>query len=351
MRRAFPRAALALLLCACQGAAPAPPRPQPPSPAPPLGASSRAAAGDPAAQAPAEERAAAPPAAGAGQEGPAEASAPAEPAAEGAAAPAPVGWVAGQPLTAEDLLVEWHRVAGREVWLVVDKLVATRLAYAEAARLGLRLEPEEVERRVEAERARVAAEVERTSPGTPLEEFVERELEEPFERWLEIVRLGTIRQMIAERAARSWTLQSENRALRVIVVQERELALELLERARSGEDFAALAREHSVDDSRQRDGHVPYVVRQEHSPLARLAFTTAPGELGGPVAIEPSGHFVLLSVLEHREPLPGDWPEIGAAVEASLAAEPLSEAEFLHWKLAMERRYPIDVAPLEDLLD
>ncbi len=343
---------LGLCLAACQGEPPSPERAfRPPTPAPPLGGASSAPSASPADAVSSGSG---------GTQGTAAATeaAPAvpatepvsEPAVAGAGASRPLGWIAGQPLSAEELVREWHRIAGREVWLVLDKLVATRLAYAEAERLELRLAPEAVELRVDAELARAREEVAKKHPDLGFEEFIEREFEEPLEHSVELMRVGAIRQMLAERVARTWTLENENRSLRVIVVDEAELAATLLERARNGEDFAALAREFSLDDTAEHGGFVPYVVRQEHSPLARLAFTTAPGELGGPLAIEPSGHLVIVRVEEHREPLLGDWRTVAAAVEASLARDPLSDSEFLHWKLAMERRYPIDVGPLEALL-
>ena len=41
---------------------------------------------------------------------------------------------------------------------------------------------------------------------------------------------------------------------------------------------------------------------------------------------------------------------VAAAVEASLEEAPVADAEFVHWKLAMERTYPIELAPLAELL-
>lgn len=361
-----------LLLVACLSEAPARERAiRPPTPAPPLSGAPPATSSPEAADAGAQAAPAATEAASAASDSlaspgsvptrqdaaPAEEPEPAPASAprtsedgEDPGASAPLGWVAGQPLSAEDLVVEWHRIAGREVWLVLEKLVATRLAYAEAARLGLRLAPEAVELRVDGELARVKQEVAEKAPGLDFEQFVEREFSEPLERYVELLRVGTIRQMLAERVARSWTLENESRSLHVIVVEEAELAAALLERAKNGEDFVALAREFSVDDSKERGGWVPYVVRQETSPLARLAFTTAPGELGGPLEIEASGHHVIVRVGAARAPLEGDWAQVGPEVEESLARDPLSDSEFLHWKLAMERRYPIDVGPLEALL-
>ena len=42
----------------------------------------------------------------------------------------------------------------------------------------------------------------------------------------------------------------------------------------AGADFAQLARERSTDDTAAADGLVPFLVRQERSPLARVAFST-----------------------------------------------------------------------------
>ncbi len=262
---------------------------------------------------------------------------------------AAIGEVAGIPLYAEDVLAEWHQVAPREVWLLVDKLVATQLAFAEADRVGLRLAPERVEARLAASRDRLQAEAERAAPGVELEEFIRRELGQDPEHYLEGLRVGTIRQMVAERVVRTWTLQSEHAVLHVIVLPDEASATATLDELRAGADFEALARERSLDDSREVGGRVPFLVRQERSPLASLAFRTPPGALGGP--LEVSGRFVILRVDELREPLPGRWDELRAPVEASLEATPLTDSEFLHWKVAMERRYPVDLRPLVRLLD
>ena len=83
-------------------------------------------------------------------------------------------------------------------------------------------------------------------------------------------------------------------------------------------------------------------------PRPRLAFQTPPGELGGP--LPTADHVFLIRVEEKRAPLEGDWPAVREAVGASLAEHPVLDSEFLHWKLAMEKRYPIDMRPLIDLL-
>ena len=272
----------------------------------------------------------------------------AEEAAEPEDRAQPLGSVAGVPLSAEELLLEWHQVAGREVWLVVDKLVATRLAFAEAGRLGLRLEPEAVELRVAEERRALEAEVASQRGNPSVEDFVRAELGVEPKVYFERVRSATIRQMLAERTVRAWTLGNQSADLRLIVVPPGE-ALERAQAALAeGRDFAEVAREYSIDDSARDGGRVPYVVRQETAPLARLAFSTPEGEVGGP--IESGDHVFLIRVEELRQPLEGNWDAVGPAVEASLAEVAVADAEFVYWKLAMEKRYPIDLEPLLDLL-
>jgi hypothetical protein len=260
----------------------------------------------------------------------------------------PLGWIAGQPLQAEEFLVEWGDAASRELWLVLDKLVASRLALAEAGRLSIRLAPEAVEGRFTAERGRLEKELARDKKERTLEEFIEKELGFEPKRYLERVRQATIRQMLAERAVRAASLASESVALRLIVVPDDEAAEKVRAALASGKAFADVARELSLDDSKKNGGLVPFVVKEERSPLARLAFQTAVGEVAGPAPV--ADHQFWIRVEERRTPLEGDWPVIEKAVEDSLVQNPVGDAEFVHWKVLTERRYPIDFGPLWSLI-
>ena len=122
-----------------------------------------------------------------------------------------------------------------------------------------------------------------------------------------------------------------------------------MERLAQGEDFSALAREYSVDESAVNEGLVPYLVRQEHSPLARVVFDAAIGEVVGPVPA--AGHHFLCRVEQRRPAISGAWTSLRGPVEDSLRTAPVEESEFLHWKLEMERRYAVDLAPLLERLE
>lgn len=260
----------------------------------------------------------------------------------------PLGWVAGKPLEAEELLLEWGDAASREMWLMIDKLVASRLALSEAERLGIRLAPEEVERRFAAEREKLVKEVARSGKKLELEQFIERELGFEPARYLERVRRATIRQMLAERAVRAGSLASDSVALRLIVVANDEQKQAVEAALAGGRDFGEVARELSIDDSKKGGGLVPFVVQDPRSNLARLAFQTGVGEVAGPLPV--ADHHFWIRVEERRAPKEGDWATIAAAVEESLARWPVDSPEFVHWKLTMEGRYPIDLGPLWSLV-
>lgn len=274
---------------------------------------------------------------------PALADAPPEPLAAGVH----VGRVAGSPLSATDLLVAWHESAPREPWLVVDRIVATRLALLEAARLGLRLDPPRIAAAVAQERARQTAELERAAGGAALDDFLRAELGlQPGAYWAALER-RTLERLAIERVVRAWTLSAPTRAVRLLALPEGGDIEAVQRRLAAGEDFVALVRELSVDDSRAADGLVPFLVEDARSALARIALLTEVGSVGGP--LRTAGREVLLRVEELRAPLAGSWAEVGAAVEASLAEHPLGDAEFVPWKLAMRRNHPVDLEPLEKL--
>jgi len=285
-------------------------------------------------------------------EGPANAASIPAPIASGPGAQV-LGTIAGLPLTVEELLDEWHGAAGPEVLLVLDKLVATHLAYAEASRLGIELDPALVEKACAEHRSLLEQEVGGLSAGTQggqdaVDAFLRRELGVDPARHGERIRRGTIRQMLAERCVRAWTLGAQNATVRVIAVEGEDALQSVTEALSRGESFATVAMAHSVDPSKEEGGRVPFLRRQEGSALSQLAFSLPIEGVGGPLDL--AGHKVLIQATARREPLEGGWSIIGPEVERSLGEDPVAESEFIAWKLAMERRYPVDLRAVLELI-
>lgn len=258
-----------------------------------------------------------------------------------------LGWSAGQSLSVEELLLEWHATDPNSLWLVLEKLVTARLASAEAARMSLSLSPESLALRFEEEQGRL--ELLLRQERLSLSDYAREEYGQSIEVFMQSLRGAVARQMLIERVTRAWVLSNPWLRLRMIVVQGPEAMASLRSRLAAGEDFASLAGELSQDGSASQGGLVPFLVREEESPLSRRAFSQDLGVIGEPFLHK--GLQVLVRVDEKHSAAPrDDWNSLEAAVEASLGEYPLSDTEFAHWKLNMEQRYPIDVRPLLDLL-
>lgn len=260
--------------------------------------------------------------------------------------PAPVlGRIAGEPLTSRHLLERLLHRESRLVFDTVDRLISARLALAEAGRLGIRLEAARVDEALAAARGALERAVGRT--GVELDRWLVEELGLEPGAYLARLRDEVVEELMAERAIRAWSLAAERRELSVILVETEATARTLMDRAAAGEAFPALAREASLDASAPEGGRIPPVVRNELSPLARLAFRTRPGAVAGPV--EELGGWLLLRVDAAPDPLVGPWEQVREAVEADLAARPVQDPEYWQWRAAMERRYRVDLAPLLEL--
>ncbi len=87
--------------------------------------------------------------------------------------------------------------------------------------------------------------------------------------------------------------------LRVVTVDEEEVALELLEQIRAGADMAALAVERSVDPYSGKGGIVEGVARRDlAAEVGALASTLEPGGLGGPVSTDLGYSVIRLEAVE-----------------------------------------------------
>mgnify|MGYP002777805781 CR=1 FL=1 len=228
--------------------------------------------------------------------------------------------------------------------------IGAELANLEAGRLGLQIDPGLLERRA----AEVLGEFARKNvpEGESLDRFLSERLGfEPL-RFKNRLRQDSLRELITERVVRAHSLCSEHVDIRVLVADQATIE-KAQQRLAAGEDFLALIPELSRDPSARDGGRVAYLVRDDRAPLARLAFKTPVGQIGGPLRLpgDPEGAPTLLLRVDARpEPLDGNWRAIGPAVEAALADVPVSEEEYIAWQVAMERRYVLELEPFYALL-
>jgi len=280
-----------------------------------------------------------------------EAAAPGSPrdgtAETGAAGPRVlVARVAGDPIGVEELIQQLLRKEGVRLRDELEELIVARLVRVEAERLGLSADERQVDRNTEAAITELEAEVRQDDPQITFDRFVRGQLGlDPIE-FRRRIRLGRELDWLATRCVRTWLFSNERAEVRVIVVESREAADQVGADLAAGKDFAEIARAVSVHESSEQGGAMPPVVRSDAA-LARLAFSTPVGQVGGPVFEQ--GSYLFLRVDGRAQPVSGSWAEVGAAVEASLEERTIEDPEYWQWKAAMQDRYEVDMQPFLDL--
>jgi hypothetical protein len=259
-----------------------------------------------------------------------------------------VAYAGARAIAVGDLLELWLQRDSQSLWAQLNLLLASELARLEAERLGFDLTPAEVERRFARNLAGIEAQWRRVYPELSFERVLRDVLEVDPGRYRQRLRDETVRELVTERVVRAHTLGLRRARVRLIAVETRAEAVALRARIEAGEDFAALAREHSLDPSRESGGRLPWLPDAAASPLAQAAFGVGPGEVAGPLNL--GGRELLLGVEEHLEPDPAQGDELLERVRLSLAGEPVSEGEFVAWQVAVQERHPVDLGPLYRLL-
>ena len=231
-------------------------------------------------------------------------------------------------------------------------LVFSRIALFESDRIGVRVSPEQVDLVVQRTLGAVSERLKKSAPGLTLDQFVQRVLELDRQSYDRKVRTDAVLQLLTERCVRAWFLETPRRDLDLIEFAD-ESALTAGQTAlEAGTAFEEVARLHGLPEDAEAGGLHMTLARNEESDLARTAFATPIGEVGGPIARE--GHHLLLRPLREHEPVEGAWSEIGPRVEQSLADDPLDSQpmtkEYEQWRTAMTRRYPLDLAPFIELV-
>ncbi|MCA9000463.1 MAG: peptidylprolyl isomerase [Planctomycetes bacterium] len=254
-----------------------------------------------------------------------------------------IATVAGQKLTAQDLLSSWMFRDSAGVRALVDRLVLDALVRAEASRLGMSLPADLLKQEWDALLEDFRAEVEKSQPGIDPDEFIQRRLGLDPDRYRQRMEARRAMDLLAERCVRAFTLESESAVTLMIVVPSRIEADRVEAGLAMGRDFGELARELSQDPSGEFGGQIPPIVRSQAA-ISRLAFATPIGQVGGPLVEE--GRHIYLMVQSVNPGQPGPWSELGPLVESSLESQPIEDLEFLQWQAMVSARYEVDTTPL-----
>ncbi|MEZ5978136.1 MAG: peptidylprolyl isomerase [Planctomycetota bacterium] len=253
--------------------------------------------------------------------------------------------VGGREVTVSELLSSIRQRDAQLLGFHLNLLVGERLAEIEAQRIGLEIAQQDVDDRARTHEAAFVAQLQ----GSSLDTVLRDELGVDPAAFRTRLARDARRELLTERVVRTFTLAQETARVRILVAPD-DVLDRVRERFAAGEDFGALASELSRDPTGRDGGLVPYVVRSERSRLARLAFRTDVGTLGGPIDVGEDGLKLLLLVEAVRQPVLGDWSTVRGAVESSLADHEVTEEEYLQWQLVAERAVPVDLSPISQLI-
>jgi peptidyl-prolyl cis-trans isomerase C len=199
----------------------------------------------------------------------------------------------------------------------LDQRIASLLLEAEAKNRGIAATPEEIEQRLSQARSSFENDeaFQRSLQNQGLSEDGARaELAQEIARYKYIETVIVPEIQISEEAVRRFydqnlesMRQPERVKMRHILIQvpagaseedralARRRAEEVLARAKAGEDFAALAREHSDDGTREQGGELPWIQRGQTLPaFEQAAFALESGGLSD-VVETPLGFHILQS--------------------------------------------------------
>ena len=137
---------------------------------------------------------------------------------------------------------------------------------------------------------------------------------------------GNMRDKLGESAVNDASVQAwyeENKArfdkpevhARMILVPSESQAKDLIDRVKKGEPFGALAKAHSIDRSKSKDGDLGWFKEQEIPEVGDDAFAAKKGDLLGP--IEGRLGFYVLEVLDKRDATPIE--DVRKEAEAQIA--------------------------------
>jgi peptidyl-prolyl cis-trans isomerase D len=128
----------------------------------------------------------------------------------------------------------------------------------------------------------------------------------------------------------------------------KEEALAILKKAKEGEDFATLAREHSQGPTASKGGDLGYFSRgQMVKPFEEIAFSLNKGEIGGPVKTQFGWH--LVKVEDRKAAIVKTLPEVRDQIEASIKQDMAREMANERMLTLMDQMpYDIDLSTYAD---
>jgi peptidyl-prolyl cis-trans isomerase SurA len=240
---------------------------------------------------------------------------------------------------------------------VLDRMIDEELQRRAAAQLNISVSAEEVDRALTRHAQGNGITEERLLAEAARAGISERQYREQFRRQLleyklmEMRLAGRVRvseddmraayQRLAVAERRKLTFRAAQIVLRGSDAEQRALGEDIARQARSGTDFAELARRHSTDPGARSGGLLPTVrPGQLAEQLDRVALSLLPGEVSSPIRV--GDQIVILKLLERGASSLPSYEEARAELRQRVYAEKLDTAK-RHWLKSLRQRTHVEV--------
>ena len=253
-----------------------------------------------------------------------------------------VGWIDGSPVTYGDVARYALTKDPESFTLHLEGLVVERVTRDEARRAGVTVPRAALARATERRMREWDAAVRSSSRAQTGREvdpalWLERTAGLSLAQWRDWVRRHTETELLQDRLLRYEALTSSTVEVRLLVTEDPDAAGALAERARKGEDFAALAREHSVHATAGEGGRVTFRLLPDdvNDAAVRTAlFEASPGEVVGPFAVRagPETFHQVYRVESAGSPRTGSYAELSRDVARDLETRPVDVGEYERWR-------------------
>jgi parvulin-like peptidyl-prolyl isomerase len=275
----------------------------------------------------------------------------------GASQDAPPVAVASRPATSNPVLLEaggecftaadafeavlfHYRDAGIEI---LRKLAGDAIVRAEAARLGVEVDAEDVEPMVRESVESLKKRVDTEFGGVlTFDQFLETEMFTTSGEYEQLARKFATQSRLASLTVRFDQIINERVSVRHMIVRDHKTADACIQKLRDGADFAALARAESMATTKNDGGRLPPFDRELEHPIVALAFDTPPNSVGGPIEEKRSNGTVyhIFRVIERIPARNVTFADARADVRKSLAESPITRFEFEAFMRKAGKRYP-----------
>lgn len=254
--------------------------------------------------------------------------------------------VDGEEIRAEDVLPFLFLTRTEQVFGALEQAVRRKLVARDAERFG-----------VTVSRATLAANVTevlkaqdddfrlQAGPDQSFETYIRERYGTDPDVYRRCVEAQVLDELMLARVIRYEARQQERLEVRILVVDDVLTAREVIEQLAAGANFAALAKQHSLDRSAARGGLFPPVGIDCPHPLLLGAADLAEKEIAEISTIE-RGETRLYRVLKLERRLPADlrpYPSQAAEIEAELENRALDPFEAIEWDRRVRARHAIEV--------